>query len=385
MKTAPIQIAGWISLLLLVTLALVGCQTEKVTPDVAATVAAGIQATATAQAHVQATVDAAIKATATAQAVAAPKVAATPTSAPVAAAPTATKPPASPAPVAAAPTVAVNYTTLTEEELAALIDKAVTEALTASNAATTTTASYTADGTITAQEAAAMTKAVLTAQTEIAEAQSAITAYYDLYAELATEAVNTLKLIEQDLNSVSTSMNAMAQSLAQINTTLAQGLTLAQSTVTQLQATATKASQVAQQAQTKVKTWSTTVQADLTKRANAALAVAPNATPTDLRGTVQSVNTYLDTVKGALGDNKISQKDLQAISQAGANASAGLKQFGGTQGQQLADTINGMTKQLARGEAPKAKGNLGALEQSAKSLPALPSGGGVQIPQPPRK
>jgi hypothetical protein len=359
---------------LFILVTLLGCANAKSTPDAQATINAAIQATSAAQANVQATIDAAVKATAAAQPTSAPTPTPNKPASGAATATTATKAPA------ATPVPTVNATTMTGEELDALIDQAVKEAVTATNTATTQTATYAADGTLTPQEVAAMQAAVTASQTEINQALALTQSYYDLYAELATETLNTLKAIEQDLNSMATSMNSMAQSLAQISTTLAQGQAVAQSAITQLQSTATKASQAAVSAQTKEKNWNTTVQADLTKRATAALDAKPTSAPTDLRGATQSVTTYIEMVKTALGDNKINKTELQTISIAGANATAGLNQFGGAQGQTLANSINTMTKQLARGEAPKAKNSLGTLEQSARSLPSLPS-----VPQPSRK
>ncbi len=356
---------------LIILAALLGCANTKPTPDAQATINAAVQATSVAQANVQATIDAAVKATAAAQ----PTVTQTkPASGATSAAATATKAPAT------TPVPTVNAVTMTEEELDALIDQAVNEAIAATNTATTQTATYAADGTLTTQEVAAMQAAVYASQTEINQALALTQAYYDMYYDLATETLNVLKAIEQDLNSMATSMNSMAQSLAQISTTLAQGQAVTQSAITQLQTTATKASQAAASAQSKEKTWNTTVQSDLNKRATAALGTKPTNVPTDLRGTTQSVTTYIDTVKTALGDSKINKTELQSISIAGANAVAGLNQFGGAQGQTLANSINTMTKQLARGEAPKAKNGLGALEQSARSLPSVPN-----VPQPPRK
>jgi hypothetical protein len=373
MKASPIIIV-FASALVLV--ALVGCQgAPQPSVDTAATVSAAVQATTLAQANLAATVDAAVKATAAAQPTTASQ--ATPTLA------AAAQKSATPKPPTPSPTPSVNYVTMTEEELAAVIDQAVKEAVAATTASTTTT-TYSADGTLTAQEVQAMQTAVTAAQTEISQALALMQAYYDLYAQIATDTLTTLQAIEQDLNSLATSMNAMATSLAQISTTLSQGLTLAQSTITQLQSYATKASQTAANVQAKEKTWAQTVQKELDQRATAALNVKPTNVPTDFRSTTQSVSTYLDTVRAALADSKVTQKELSAISLAGANATAGLKQFGGAEGQNLANSINTMTRQLARGETTKAKNSFAGLEQSARSLPSVPSspGGGIQ---PPRK
>ena len=374
-----------------IVLGLVACSSPS-SVDTSATVSAAVQATQSAQANVDATVQAVVKATMAAQS--------SPTAASQATATRASTTSASPAATSAAtakpptltPTPSVNYVTMTEEELAALIDQAVQEAVAATTTASTTTTTYTADGTLTTQEVLALQTAVNLAIAEISQAEALAQAYYDMYSQVATETLAALQAVEADLDSMATSMSAMATSLEQINQTLAQGLTLATNTITQLQATAAKASTTAQSAATKAKSWSTAEKADIQKRANAALATKPTNIPTDLRGTSQSVTTYIDTVRTALGDNKVSKTELSAISVAGANAVSGLNKFGGTQFQGLSTTINNTTKQLALGETQKAKTSLAGLDQSARSLtaavnvPSGPSGPGASGgPQPPRK
>lgn len=355
---------------ILMIFSLAACSGAKTTPDASATISAAVQATTSAQAAI----DAAVKATTAAQSAAAqPTAASTPTAQPsvvvkqtvvvTVIAPTATPKPATPVPT-------VNAVSMTEEELAALIDKAVQEAVAATTTATTTTATYAADGTLTTQEVAALLASSTAAQTEISQALALAQSYYDLYAQIATDTLATLQAIEQDLNS-------MSQSMAQMTQILSQGQATAQAALTQLQATATKAQTAAQNAQTKEKNWAKTVQTELDNRANAALNVQPNNVPTDLKGAVANVNTYIDTVRNATGDNKISKTELGAISQAGANANAGLSKFGGTEFSGLSTAINTTTKQAARGETQKAKASLSGLDTSAKSFssfnpPSLP-------------
>ncbi len=211
-----------------------------------------------------------------------------------------------------------------------------------------------------------MQTTVTVSQQEIAEALALIEAYYNLYGQVATDTLALLQAIEQDLNSIAQSLNQMSQILAQ-------GAAAAQQSLSQLQAAASKASAAMTSALTKQKTWTNTVKTELTKRANTALQTKPTSIPTDWRSTVQSVASYADTVRSALGDNKITKSEVSAISVAGANATAGLKQFGGTQFDSLVNSINTMTTQIARGELPKAKSGLAGLEQSTKSLPTLPS------------
>jgi hypothetical protein len=370
-KTSPIVsiISG-----LLILSALVACQNAQPTVDTSATVNAAVQATHAAQASLNATVEAAVKATSAAM---------QPTAASTGAAASKSATP-KPASATATPIPSATYVTMTEEELAALINQAVQEAVAATTTATTATTTYSADGTLTAQEVQALQTSVATAQSEISQALALAQAYYDLYSQIATESLATLQAIEQDLNSMAASMNSMAASLQQISQTLAQGLTLAQSTITQLQATAQKAATTAQNAQTKAKTFNNAVKTELDKLATTALSTKPTNIPTDLRSTAQSVNTYIETVRSALGDSKVTKIELSSISVAGANAVAGLNAHGGAQFQGLASAINSTTSQIARGETQKAKTSLGGLEQSMKSLntaislpagPSLPSGG----------
>jgi hypothetical protein len=118
--------------------------------------------------------------------------------------------------------------------------------------------------------------------------------------------------------------------------------------------------------------WNVTVQSELTKRATAARATTPTGVPTDLRSTVQSVTTYLETVKAALGDNKLGKSELQAISVAGANAVAGLQQFAGAQGQTLANAINTMTQQLSAQSEKQFRG-AGTIRALATQRTATPT------------
>ncbi len=372
MKTFPIR-TSWLVLLTLLS----ACQSARPgapTPDTQATVNAAVAATSVAQAAVQATIDAAVKATSAAIQPTTPARTATTAAA---ATRTATPKPAGPT---ATP---VNAYGLTEEELAALIDQAVQEAVAATTAATTTTTTTTADSTLTSAEVQTLTTAVNTANQQIDEALALMQAYYDLYSQVSSETLALLQAIEQDLNAMATSMDAMAQSLASISSTLSQGLALAQSTISQLQATAAKAATSVANAQSKVKNLSTTLQNELTKRSNNALNTLPTNVPTDLRGAVQSVSTYVDTVRGAFGDRKVSSKELTSISQAGANATAGLKQFSGAEFTNLSNSINNTTKQLARGELPKAQASLPSIEQSARSLPSAPSPALPKVPSRP--
>ena len=341
----------------LLAAALPACNTAKApTPDTQATVNAAVAATATSQAGVQATANAAVKAT-----TAAP----TPTRA--SATVTAVAP--TPAVASKVPTVVptptpIDYATMSEEELAALIDQVVAEAVVLTQQSSTASTSATTDGTITQQEVAALVAYAMNAEQAIAYAEEMIDAYYGLYADLATETLAVLQAMDQDLAAMEDSIATFNATLTEINKALSQGLALVEQTLTKLNIAAKNANDKAAQAQAKVQNWAKGLSADLDKRATAALAVKPTQIASNRQGAILSAFDYVDAVRQAMGDDKITVTELTQIAQLGANASAGLKALGGPSLQQVSGSIDMLTSQLARGQVPQAKAGLGSLEAS---------------------
>ena len=331
------------------------------TPDTQSTIDAAVANTATAQAGIQATVDAAVAATATASAALA-----TPTPDAALATPTLDT-------ALATPTPSVEYVTMTEEELAALIDQAVADAAAATQASSEATTQATADDALTQEEVTTIEVQVTGAEEAIAYAEELLNAYYGLYGDLATETLYLLQAMEEDLALMAESTAALAQALVDINATLAEGVALADETITQLEATAQAAAAKAAEIQTQKDTWTAALQQEWEHRASQALSVPPNAIAEDRARAVQSAFDYLDTVRDALSDNKLSPNELSQIAQLGANASAGLNAQGGPQLQKLSGNINQITEQLARGQVTHAKEGLGTLESALGSRPSLPS------------
>ncbi|NOZ05076.1 MAG: hypothetical protein GXP41_01810 [Chloroflexi bacterium] len=315
------------------------------TPDVQATVNAAVSATAQAQANVQATVDTAVQAT-------------------TVAAPT--------------PTPSAEYVTMSEEELAALIDQAVAEASTSTQECSTAATQATADDTVTQDEVQTVEVYLANADEAIAYADEVINAYNDLYGELATESLATLQAIEQDLAVMSQNTAAINDSLQEINTTLEAGLTLAEDTINQLESAAQAAQDSAQQAQQQVQGWAKDHQSEIENRAAQALSVKPNNIPADAQSALASAFSYVDAIHGALGDNKITKTELMNIAQLGANTVAGFQSHGDLKLQKFAGSINNLTGQLARGQVPQAKAGLGKFEKSLGArpagMPSVPSG-----------
>ena len=135
--------------------------------------------------------------------------------------------------------------------------------------------------------------------------------------------------------------------------------------------------------------------ADEVRRAQTALSVQPDNVPSDQLSALLSAFSYIDTVRNAFTDNKISRDELSQIAQLGANATAGLNTQGGAQLQGLSGKLNEITGMLARGQMPEAKNRLGEFESalgtrpSGGNLPNLPNlpgggqpGGGGVLPRP---
>ena len=355
---------------------LAGCRgrsNEAPTPssqDVQATIDAAVAATRGAEAALQATIEAAVAATAAAQPTATPG-STTPTTAP----PTVVLLPATaPTPVPTLPPV--DTVTMTEEELAALIEEAMVTAIEATAQASAASTQAAADDAVTPEEVQTVEVYVQGAEAAIAYAEELTATYADLYGELAGEAIATLEEIEADLDTMNESLAAIAASLEGINQTLAAGLELTEETIAQLESAAQAATASITQAQAQA--WATSWPQQIAGRAQAALEVAPSAIPATLPETLQNAFQYVDLVQGAVGDGKISADELAGIAQMGANVSAGLKAHGGAQFQHLSGAINEVTAQLARGQVSQAQASLGSLEQAlgprpGGAAPALPA------------
>lgn len=357
--------AGLIFTMILVASLVLACGPSPVpTPNVQATVDAAIAATAAAQAtstlqdtlaagptpDTQATIQAAVAATIAAQQTLDAIVQAT-----VAAAPT--------------PTPAAEYVTMTEEELAALVDEAVAEATAETQACAEASAAATADDTVTAEEVETIEDALAGAEEAIAYAEELLAVYESLYGELAAETLLTLQAIEEDLAALVAATEAINATLLEIEMTLEQGLTLAEETIAQLEAAAQAASAKSAELQAASQGWVEQLSSELETRAAAVLSVLPDNIPSDRLAAVRSAFDYVDTVRQALLDNKVSPAELSDIARRGANASAGLKAHGGPQLQSLGDSINQVTAQVARGQRTQAKAGLAGLETALGPRP----------------
>ncbi len=255
-----------------------------------------------------------------------------------------------------------DYTSLSEEELAALIDEAVNEAVAASEASYTATAETTSDSAVTYDEIYDTMAYIYAAEAALAYADDLIYAYYDLYGEYASEALDLLYLIEEDLSSMSDDMEDIASLLEQ-------GAEAATAAIEQLNAAAGQTSAHLEEIQSQAEGWVEQVQSSLQSREQDFLNLAPNEIAGNRNDAIQQVYDYLDAVKSAMGDKKIGRDEMLNIAQLGANAQAGIQAQGGPGLQNLLGSINGLTSQLAKGQWPQARGGLGGFEASLPSRP----------------
>lgn len=312
----------------------------------------------------QATVEAAIAATSSAQAAAATAQAGM--QATIEAAVAATQGAQPPTPTAGQP---VEYVEMSEEELEALINQAVNEAVAASTTASEATVQASADSTITQEEIDSLESLVASAEQALFYANELIEAYDALYAALAVDSVQALVELEQELAAVTESLTALTQALTEVEAALTQGQAIAQATLDQLTAAAQQVSDL-QQIAGPLQQWLNQAQRDRENRVNQILAIQPDAgAPQDLLGTLSAAFSFVDEIRNALGDNQLSRDELNRIAQLGANASAGLKAHGGLQLQELSSKVSEILAQLARGQVPQARRGLAEFERSLGARP----------------
>jgi hypothetical protein len=330
-----------------------GTAVPSATPDVQASVDAAVAATGIAQANVQATIAVAAEATAVALSTAA---AVAPTAVPVA-----------------------EYADATEEELAAAINGAVTDASTAAEecanaASSAVVGGAAADNGISSEEVETVEAYVVDTEEAIAYAEELIDLYNDLYGELAIDTLDLLLDIEDDLAVLADEVAAIDDVLQEIDEALEAGLALTEETITQLETAAWEAFGKAVAVQAQNQAWVDALQAEIESRVQAMIAVQPNNVPGDRQEAILSAFEYVDAVREGLADDKISPAELANIAQLGANASAGLSAHGGPQLQGLAGSIGGITGQIAGGQIPQARASLGNLESALGDRPSRPSG-----------
>lgn len=250
---------------------------------------------------------------------------------------------------------------LEEEALSEEIDAAAQQVTQSTTQAADAATQAAGDGEITQEEAEQIVYYISDAEAAIAYTEYLIESYYGVYAELAEETLELLYLIEDDLAATEAVLDELL-GLAQ------QGAQTTAEVLSQIEAAAEQAGQLAENIGQHSGDWQGQVAGMLQDRADQALSVQPDQLADNLPETIQSVRDYLETVRGALGDNVLSAAELGSIAQLGANASANLQTHGGPKLNGLAGQIDGLTGQVARGQFGQARQGLGGLEAQLPSI-----------------
>jgi hypothetical protein len=257
----------------------------------------------------------------------------------------------------------VDYYELSEEELATLIDEAVEEAVVATEASSAATTQATSDGTVTSEEVYETAEYVYDAEAAIYYADELIAAYYDLYGAYAEDILYLLTAVEEDLD-------ALIYALEEVEDLLVQGVEVATAAIEQLNEAATSITTHVAESQADRDVFLEQVKSNLQDRENTFANMAPNEIAGDRNGTLNQLHDYLDAVKTSFGDRKIDKNEMFQIAQLGANAQASILANGGPQLQNFGGSIDGLTRQISRGEWPQASRDLGGFEASLPSRPA---------------
>ncbi len=291
-------------------------------------------------------------------------------------------------PATPTPGPTVEYVTLTEEEMATLVEDAVAEAVAATEQTTTVVYTTTSDDAVTAEEVAYVYEYYYYADYYVEYAEDLLAQYYALYGDLAYEMVAEMTAIQTELNQMNDTLTSIDSSLQEISSTLSQGLALATETIDQLESAAQQAQVNAQELKTQAQDMMTVLQTDQQNRINQLSQIQPNNIPTDRLSALQTGFSFIDTAKTALGDNKLSRDELMNLAQIGANAQAGFANFGGGGGigagggldlTQFSSKFSEITTQFARGQVSQGRSNLDGFERSLGTRPSgdgLPGGGG---------
>jgi hypothetical protein len=169
---------------------LTACRDKSGASDTQTTIDAAVAATANAQQAIQATIAAGVAATDTAQATPPAEEA---VATPVVISQTINATTSQTTTVRATPTAPQDYSTLSEEELVALIEQAVAQAAAVTTQYSTAAVNATADDTVTPEEAQTVEVYVNTAKEAVNTAEQAMAAYYELYYDLALARISHIK------------------------------------------------------------------------------------------------------------------------------------------------------------------------------------------------
>ena len=255
------------------------------------------------------------------------------------------------------PQPTVDPYTLTEEELAALINASCEEVATAYTEASTAATQAASDGSFSDEEVYETIYYIYDAEAAIAYAEELLHIYYDLYGAYASEVLDLLYAVEDDLEE-------LAYAITEIEAILLQGAETASAAIEQFNLALGSAQTKVAEIQAKAQEFKDKLPATLEERENRFANLAPTEIAGNREEAILQVYTYLDSVKAAFDDRKVSPDEMGQIAQLAANAKAGINQSGGPLLQGFSGNIDGITRNISRGDWPSAQRDLGGFETS---------------------
>jgi hypothetical protein len=255
--------------------------------------------------------------------------------------------------------------TLSEEELAALIDANYEDAIYNSADASESAQEDASDNAITEEEIYNTMYYVYEAEASIHTTEELITLYEELYGDLANETLAVLTAIEEDLSQLAATMTEIENLFTQGSATASEAIDRLNTIATEIQNTVEEALKNKQQLRD-------TLQANLNERERKYSSLPATEIASDRDGAILLVYAYLDIIKAAFQDQKVSLDEMNLIAQLAANAKASLQEQGGPGLQILGNSIDGLTRQISRGQWPQARSGIGNFEGSLPQRPSRP-------------
>ena len=260
----------------------------------------------------------------------------------------------------------VDTSELSEEEHLILIDEAVKDAATASEAASTSNSQASSDGTMTDDEVYDGADQVNKAEEAIRYAKELIAKYYELYGENpGNQEEIVLFPIEEDLDD----MEAL---LVEIERILSQGAEIASDAIDDLDQALNDLMDLIEETKPERDQFIEKVKKSLEEREKKYANLPPNQVVSDWDGIKSQINVFVNTIKSALADGKVDDNEMQQIAQASANAKASIAANGGPQLQGISAAIDSLTRQISRGDWPQADAAVANIEALLAAIASLP-------------
>lgn len=267
-------------------------------------------------------------------------------------------------PTITSPEPVVDYKKLTEEELASLIHETIAEVESAANASSIALQEVGSGNVLTDEEAAETMANLLALQSAIVFTQELIGVYANLYIELAHETINSLIVIDEDLDKIATNANEVVLFLEQ-------GQDFTSTEMDQLNAANIAIETQSTKINMQSTVWLSNVQTQIEDRERLYANTPPQLSKVAYNriDAFTQAHDFLDAFTTALNDEKFSPAELAEISQLAATAKASLYNTGDPQLITFARQINDLTHNASRGEWAIASSRLYELKFS---LPAKP-------------